>query len=276
MKITKRSGEKVTYIAKKLRKSLMRSGASGKVVKDIMKAIEDSLYPGIPTQEIYKKAFSLLRKAHRATAAKYKLRNAILELGPSGFPFERYVSHLLESEGYTTEVGVIMKGECVNHEVDIVAKKEKIVNYYECKFRNKATFSCNIKIPLYIHSRFLDLESKRIKDGLHLDSNYECWIVTNTKFTSDATTYALCRGIQLISWNYPPNNGIRERIDKTGMHPITCLTTLTKKEKHNLLSNEVILCRHIMDDPKPLEGIGINPKRLPQIMGEAKALYQLK
>ena len=275
MKITKRSGKNVTYIARKLRKSLMRSGASGKVVKDIIREIEASLYPGIPTKEIYKKAFSLLRKEHRATAAKYKLRNAILELGPSGFPFERYVSHLLESEGFTTEVGVILEGECVNHEVDIVAKNEKRVNYYECKFHNKATFTCNIKVPLYIQSRFLDIESKRMKNGQNLDYKYECWIVTNTKFTSEATTYAQCKNIQLISWNYPPNNGIRERIDKTGMHPITCLTTLTKKEKHNLLSNDVILCRHIMEDAKPLEHIGINPKRLPQIMGEAKALFEL-
>lgn len=276
MKITKRSGKKVTYRAKKLRKSLKKSGASRLVVKNIMEKIESSLYPGIPTQEIYKKAFSLLKKEHRASAAKYKLRNAILELGPSGFPFERYVSHLLEAEGFTTKVGVIIKGECVDHEVDIIAIKEKQFNYYECKFHNKSTFTCNIKVPLYIQSRFIDMESNRFMNKNNLDFNHTCCIVTNTTFTNDATTYALCKGIELISWNYPPKNGIKERIDKTGMHPITCLTTLTKTEKHNLLANEVILCRHIMDDSKPLEAIGINSNRLPHIMGEAKALFELK
>jgi len=276
MKVTKRSGEQVRYVAKKLRKSLMRSGASGKVVKQIMKKIEKSLYPGISTKEIYKQAFSLLRKEHRATAAKYKLRNAILELGPSGFPFEHYVSHLMEAEGYEIKVGVIVEGKCVNHEVDVVAEKNKEVNFLECKFHNKSTFNCNIKTPLYIHSRFRDIIEKLESQGIQNDTKYSFGIVTNTKFTSEATIYATCSGIQLLSWNYPPKNGIRERIDRTGMHPITCLTTLTKKEKHSLLNNDVILCRHLMNDSKPLEKIGINKGRLAKIMGEAKALYELK
>jgi len=254
----------------------MKSGASGKVVKKIMKQIEASLYPGISTKEIYKKAFSLLRKEHRASAAKYKLRNAILELGPSGFPFERYVSHLMEADGYQTEVGIIVEGNCVNHEVDVIATKENQINYLECKFHNKSTFTCNVKTPLYINSRFLDLENKRKSIDHQADKNYAFWIVTNTKFTSEATIYANCAGIQLLSWNYPPKNGVRERIDRAGIHPITCLTTMTKKEKHNLLNNDIILCRHIMDDPKPLEEIGINKGRLAKIMGEAKALFELK
>lgn len=276
MKITKRSGEQVNYIARKLRKSLMRSGASGKVVKEIMKKIEKILYPGIPTKEIYKKAFALLRKEHRATAAKYKLRNAILELGPSGFPFERYVSHLMEAEGYTTKVGVIIAGQCVDHEVDVVAENDTEINFHECKFHNKSTFTCNVKIPLYVHSRFLDIKNKLQSANQQTDKKYSFSIVTNTKFTSEATAYANCVGLQLLSWNYPSKEGIRERIDRTGLHPITCLTTMTKKEKHGLLNNEVILCRHIMDDPKPLEKIGINAGRIPLIMGEAKALFELK
>jgi len=276
MKITKRSGEQVNYVAKKLRKSLMRSGASGKVVKEIMKKIEDTLYPGITTKEIYKQAFSLLRKKHRATAARYKLRNAILELGPSGFPFEQYVAHLLEADGYATDVNVVVAGRCVNHEVDIVASKENELNYIECKFHNRSTFTCNVKTPLYINSRYIDIESKGTDKKKLKDTNSTFWIVTNTKFTSEAKTYAQCTGIQLLSWNYPSKNALRERIDKSGMHPITCLTTMTKKEKHALLKNEVILCRHIMNDSKPLIQIGINKGRLAKIMGEAKALHELK
>ena len=276
MKVTKMSGEKVKYRVKKLRKSLMKSGASGKLVKEIVKEIEKSLYPDIPTKEIYKMAFALLKKKHRATAAKYKLRNAILELGPSGFPFERYISHLMEEEAYTTTVGVIVKGKCVSHEVDVIAENEKEINYQECKFHNKSTFTCNVKIPLYIHSRFLDITNKQQDSNKKLGKTYIFWIVTNTKFTSEATTYANCVGLKLLSWNYPPNQGIRERIDRSGMHPITCLTTMTKKEKHSLLKNNIILCRHIMNNSDPLAKIHINPKRIPKIMGEAKALFDLQ
>lgn len=276
MKITKRSGERVDYIAKKLRKSLLRSGATNKVVKKIMKEIEANLYPGIPTKEIYKNAFRLLRKEHRATAAKYKLRNAILELGPSGFPFERYVSYLFQDDGYETKVGEIVHGECVDHEVDIIATKQNEINFMECKFHNKSTFSCNIKVPLYVYSRFCDIESYRLSQNPDSDKIFGCWIITNSKFTSEAVDYSACKGIQLLSWNYPNKSSLRERIDNAGMHPITCLTTLTKKEKHSLLSNNVILCRHIMDNEDPLKKIGINTGRIPKIMGEAKALFQLK
>ncbi len=273
MKVTKTSGEQVNYNVKKLRKSLMKSGASGKVVNAIIEKIEASLYIGIPTKEIYKMAFALLRKEHRATAAKYKLKNAILELGPSGFPFERYVSHLMEEEAYTTKVSVIVAGRCVNHEVDVIAEKELI--YQECKFHNKSTYTCNVKVPLYIHSRYQDITNKQLDLKQQSDKKISFWIVTNTKFTGDAITYANCAGLQLLSWNYPPNDGIRERIDRSGMHPITCLTTMTKKEKHALLNNNVILCRHIMNDSAPLVKIGINPGRVSRIMGEAKALYEL-
>lgn len=276
MKITKRSGEEVSYVAKKLRKSLMKSGASAKSVKEIMKEIENSLYPGISTKEIYKQAFSLLRKKHRATAAKYKLRNAILELGPSGFPFERYIAYLMEEEGYTTQVGVIIEGKCVNHEIDIVAKKDQEISFMECKFHNSSNFNCNVKTPLYIHARYMDIKNKRETNKQTTDKSYLIWIVTNTRFSAEATVYSNCVGLHLLSWNYPHKNGIRERIDKAGLHPITCLTTLTKKEKHGLLNNEVILCRHIMNNPKPLEEIGISKGRLATIMGEAKALFELK
>lgn len=275
MKVTKTSGEQVNYNVKKLRKSLMKSGASGKVVNAIIEKIEASLYIGIPTKEIYKMAFALLRKEHRATAAKYKLKNAILELGPSGFPFERYVSHLMEEEAYTTTVSVIVAGRCVNHEVDVIAENEKELIYQECKFHNKSTYTCNVKVPLYIHSRYQDITNKQLDLKQQSDKKISFWIVTNTKFTGDAITYANCAGLQLLSWNYPPNEGIRERIDRSGMHPITCLTTMTKKEKHALLNNNVILCRHIMNDSAPLVKIGINPGRVSRIMGEAKALYEL-
>lgn len=275
MKITKRSGEQVKYISKKLRKSLMRSGASGKVVKEIIAEVEKILYPGISTKEIYKKAFQLLRKSHRATAAKYQLRNAIMDLGPSGFPFEQYIAHLLEHDHYTTEVSVILDGQCVNHEVDIIAKKENQINFIECKFHNKITYNCNIKVPLYINSRFQDIVSALPETTSQNPKIHSCWIVTNTKFTSEAITYATCKNIQLLAWNYPKKNGLRERVDKAQLHPVTCLTTLTKKEKYKLLENEIILCREIMEDRTPLATIGINSSRIERIMGEAKALYEL-
>jgi hypothetical protein len=81
-----------------------------------------------------------------------------MELGPSGFPFEKYVAEILKYQGYRVEVGVIVEGFCVKHEVDIIAEKEAKHFMIECKFHNQPGTFCDVKIPLYINSRFLDIE----------------------------------------------------------------------------------------------------------------------
>ena len=96
--ITKSSGVKEKFSPNKLKQSLIRAGASNLVIKKIEKEICKIIYPGISTKEIYKRAFSLLRKESAHMAAKYKLKKAILELGPSGYPFEKYHSRFESAE----------------------------------------------------------------------------------------------------------------------------------------------------------------------------------
>lgn len=122
--IVKMDGEKAVFDSSKLVSSLERSGANDVGISRILSHVEASLYDGISTKEIYKIAFSLLRKSSRPTAARYKLKKAIMELGPTGFPFEKFVGEILAHQGFSTNVGVIVKGHCVNHEVDVVAEKD--------------------------------------------------------------------------------------------------------------------------------------------------------
>jgi len=49
---------------------------------------------GMTTADIYGQAFALLRKRHGPTAVKYSIRRAMLELGPDGFPFEKFVARI--------------------------------------------------------------------------------------------------------------------------------------------------------------------------------------
>ena len=51
-----------------------------------------------------------------------------MELGPSGFPFEKLVGKILEQEGFETRVGVIVQGNCVQHEVDVIARLMTFTN----------------------------------------------------------------------------------------------------------------------------------------------------
>jgi len=273
--IIKASGEKAVFSATKLRHSLERSGAGKQVVGQILSEVQAFLHDGITTKEIYKKAFDLLRKNSRPVAARYKLKKAIMELGPTGFPFEKFVGKILSYEGFRTKVGVMVKGHCVNHEVDVIAEKDEKHFMVECKFHSGQGRNCNVKIPLYIQSRFLDVEKQwRNREG-HDTKFHQGWIFTNTRFTGDAIQYGNCVGLMLVSWDYPQNGSLKERIDSSGLHPITCLTTLSKVEKQKLLSREKVLCMELCHQPELLKSIGISEQRQKKILDEAHELCNI-
>jgi len=270
--IYKSSGLKVPFNSGKLKQSLLKAGADYAQADRIVVQIEEMLFDGVSTKDIYTKAFSLLRKKARHTAARYKLRNAITELGPTGYPFEQYIGKIIEYLGFEVQVGVIVKGHCVNHEVDVFAENEEKQIIVECKFHSRKNRNCDIKVPLYIQSRFKDIEQELLKSEKQEDKSYEGWIVTNTRFTSDAIQYGTCMNLKLISWNYPVNGSLNELIDDSGLYPITCLTTLTKKEKQELLSKGKVLCRELCNYPKLLMSIGVSEKRHKKILNEADDL----
>jgi len=269
--ITKSSGNQEKFSKAKLRRSLKKSGANEKKIQEIISAIEQILYPGISTRIIYKKAFSLLRKSSRPLAAKYKLKKALMEIGPSGYPFEKYVAALLLHKGYKVKVGKILKGTCVNHEVDVFAEKNNQVILVECKFHSDEYNITGVKIPLYIHSRYLDIKSnwKKTYGSKQLDP---ARIITNTRFSKDAQKYSRCIGLHLIGWNYPKKASLKELIDTNALHPITCLTSITNREKKELVGKNIILCKTLCKNPNALTSIGLNDVRRKKIIAEAKAL----
>lgn len=276
VKIIKATGEVSTFDISKLITSLKRSGASDELALQIATEIETSLYEGMRTKEIYKQAFALLKKHSRPTAARYKLKKAIMELGTSGFPFERYVAALLDSKGFKTEVGVIIDGQCVSHEIDVIAHKGDLHYICECKFHNRQDRNCNVKIPLYIHSRFKDVERSLKKSKGHQNKFHQGWIFTNTRFTADAMQYGKCVGLKLVGWDYPKNQGIKDLTDRAGIHPVTCLTTLTFREKKALLDLEIVHVKNLCNYPEVLDKIGMNKTRQKNILNEATQLCEIK
>jgi Restriction endonuclease len=272
IKILKASGDRVDFNADKLKQSLENSGAGINIIASILREVDEILYDGISTKEIYKKAFSLLRKYSRPVAAKYKLKKAIMELGPTGFPFEKFVGVILQQQGFVTNVGVIVQGHCINHEVDVVAQKDSKHFMIECKFHRTSGRHCDVKIPLYIQSRFKDVEKQWKKRPGHDTKFHQGWIFTNTRFTSDAIKYGNCAGLKLISWDYPKTGSLKQRIDIAGLHPITCLTTISKTEKQKLLELNVVLSKDICEKPDILHEIGVKINRHKRILSESHEL----
>lgn len=272
--ITKASGEPNIFSAEKLRNSLLRSGASKQIVDDIVEKIIDELYDGMPTSQIYGKAFKLLKQHKRGPAAKYKLKAAIMELGPTGFPFEQFVARVFESMGYTTLTGQILDGKCVTHEVDVIAKKGIEESLIECKFHQQRGVCCDVKIPLYISARFQDIQLQRNSiSPTNSSQPFKGWLVTNTHFTKDAIAYGLCAGLALMGWDYPAKNSLRELIDKNGLHPLTSLTTLTKYEKQQLLEKKLVLCSDL-EEHWDMVGRIVHQERLLKVQEECRHLSQ--
>ena len=272
IKIITASGEKHHFSSKKVAQSLRKSGADESVINHILEKIEAELYEGITTKEIYNRAYKLLRKNDSSFASRYKLKNAIYELGPTGFPFEKFVAAVLQYSGYEVEVGKVVQGSCVKHEIDVIAKKDNVKLFIECKFHSEHGRNCNVKIPLYIHSRFLDIQNFFQKKHAPSEFFNEGWVVTNTRFTSDALEYGKCVKLHLLSWDTPAGSSLKERIDESGLYPITVSTLLTQREKQFLLSRDVVLCRDLLHDRFFLDHLGVSETRKKKILKEMQQL----
>ncbi|WP_313114377.1 ATP cone domain-containing protein [Aequorivita sediminis] len=275
IKIEKFNGDIEEFKVEKLKTSLRRSKASENEIDQVVNKIMPTLYDGMKSKEIYKTAYSILKKLNRVSASKYSLKRAILDLGPTGFPFESLIGAVLKHHGYTTQVGITLQGECITHEVDVLAEKDGNAYTVECKFHTDPRAVSNVKIPLYINSRFLDIQRRWNNDPEKKSHLKQGWLVTNTRFSKDAIDYSKCVGLHLMSWDYPDNNGIKHNIDKYTLYPITTLTTLTKKEKHLLIEKNVILTKELYESSFLLEKIGLSQIRQKRVLSEIKKLCNL-
>lgn len=264
--VIKKSGETDVFSPDKVRVSLKRAGAADEVIGMILNSIENEMYGGITTKEIYNRAFQLLKKSNIHVASRYKLKKAIYELGPTGFPFEKFIAAILSNSGYSTQVGEILQGKCVTHEIDVIAKRAGITLLMECKFHGTEGKKTDVKTPLYIDSRFRDIKNN---NNFFFD---EGWVATNTTFTEDAVQYAKCTGLKLLSWDLPKGDALKDRIDHTGLYPITVSILLTAREKQFLLSRDVVLCRELINDQFFLDHLGISEKRKNKILNEMEQL----
>lgn len=270
--IIKASGESEAFQKDKLLQSLMRAGATSILAEKVASEVAKGLRNGMSTKHIYKKAHELLRRASRPVAGRYHLKSGIMELGPSGFPFELYVSEILKQNAFVVQVGQIVEGHCVNHEVDVIAQKNDRHFMIECKYHNSPGMVCDVKIPLYIQARFQDVEARWKLIPGHREKFHQGWVVTNTRFTADAIKYGTCSGLNLVSLDFPQKGSLRDMIEETGLYPLTCLTTLTQPEKKLLLDKKIVLCREICHDSEYLRQINIPASRIKEVLEEGHQL----
>ncbi len=271
--ILKANGQLETFDPHKLEQSLLHAKATPAIASKVIDHVRSEMTDGMTTSQIYKHAFFLLHKFQSPAAHRYSLRQAIMSLGPTGFPFEKFVAEIFRSQGFETETDQIVKGGCVEHEVDVVAWNDEKLIMSEAKFHHQAGIKCDLKVALYIKARFDDLKEATYFYGHKRRSVSANWLITNTKFTTTAIQYALCKGLKMIGWDYPTENyNLRTMIEDGDLLPLTCLGDLHAGELKLLLNSGLVLCKQVRNNVPILLNAGLPKSRAQKIVDEVNLL----
>ncbi|OGK64725.1 hypothetical protein A2313_01870 [Candidatus Roizmanbacteria bacterium RIFOXYB2_FULL_41_10] len=266
--VIKASGERELYSETKIKEAISRAQVPLEYHERVLSDLKTHLYENIPTSEIYNLISQFLIKSYPVGEIRFRLKKAIMELGPTGYPFEVFIGHLLKEYGYQTEVGIEMPGSCVNHEVDVLAKKDNRVYFVECKYHNQQGVRSDIKVVLYVHARGEDLMAK-----LPNDKVYGTWIFTNTKFSTDAIAYAECKKMRLTGWSYPQKkDSLQTMIETKNLYPITVLHSLTTEHRRRLLLENIVLVKELVASPNVYRRLDMGRETLEKFKNECRQL----
>ena len=272
MWVVKASGETEEFDLNKIKRTCLKSGASRSLANKIAKEVEKKSYNGISTKEILETTLRLLEKRKPFIAARYDLKGSLFRLGPAGFAFERLIAEILKENGFKTKVDSMIRGFCVPQEIDIIATMKNRSYMIECKYHNLPGIYTGLREALYTYARFLDLKNGARK-GLCHDFE-QPWLICNTRFSEDAVQYSKCVGLNLVGWDYPRKNGLRDLMEKNKLYPITMIRKLDRFSQEKLALAGLVLIRDLTEmSIKELNKITkISVKKLKTLVNEAEMI----
>ena len=145
--------------------------------------------------------------------------------------------------GYQVQTNVYLKGEGVDHEIDVYAEKGNVIFISEAKYKNDFKLKTHIDHVMYADARLQDIRRRAKKEGDPRE--YYMWVITNTKFTDNAIRYASYRDIQLLGWNYPPFINLMKLVSEKKLYPVTILPSITRSILKKLAHKELILVKYL-------------------------------
>jgi len=275
MLVIKADGRRERFNKKKIISSLQRVGISEPRARAMATGIQ-AKFPGVVrTDDIFQEIISQLQREDTTQAARYNLRRAIMQLGPTGYPFEKYVGRILIAHGYESKTNLFLQGYCVKHEVDVLAKKDGRQYVVECKYHNTPGARSDVKVALYSWARFTDIKRRwEAERGKHAEQ-YNSWLVTNTRFTSDAIDYGVCMGMKITGWGYPAGQSLEEMIARTHSYPINIFPHLGSLDVFKkFLDAKIVLASDLLRmSLRELKAkTGLSEKELSAFLGEAQKL----
>jgi len=263
MQVIKSTGVLERFDHKKIYNTIRAAGGSKKLASSSVKEIKSKFKKNSSSEEILKFLVGYL-KQEPGVSQRYNLKRAIMALGPTGFPFEKFFARVLEYYGYKTTVDNKLKGKKIIQEVDIVAEKDKKW-MIEAKFHNETGTITKLHPALYTYARFLDLGSY----------NFDFpWLVTNTKCSKDAIEYSKGVNLKITSWNYPVNENIQSLVGNKKAYPITILTNIKNDEVNKFYDANLVIAKDLLslDLTRLSRRVKIDEKRLTKIVEEVKEI----
>jgi len=91
MKVIKASGLEEKFSSRKINRTILEAGGSGKLARYVIGVVKKEYHENMTTQEILEIILREL-KDFPDIHARYDLKRAIMALGPSGFPFEQFLA----------------------------------------------------------------------------------------------------------------------------------------------------------------------------------------
>lgn len=227
------------------------------------------------TGDIYSLAYKNLNahKKQNPNAIRYSLKKSVMELGPTGFPFEKFVARIFKELGFEAKTGIMVQGNCIEHEVDVFAYNESEVICIEAKFHNEPHLRSDAKVALYVKARFDDLLGQKIQIGDKEREITKGILITNTNFTDTAHHYVACTNTyELISWNKPHDQNLLNYIEKFGLYPVGVIPELSQKEIDILVQNDILTCLDLYKRSNILEKIGMRKAKQEIILSTVKEI----
>jgi hypothetical protein len=270
--VTKFDGTRQPFDKNKIVRTCLRMGATKAAAESIAEEIENIIYDGIETKKILQLIFRSLRKHKPATRHQIDLRKALSLLSPAP-DFERFIQLLLSEHGYEVTQNQIIRGRCVEHEVDAVARKNGKTCIVEVKHHYQYHTPTSLDVSRISRAVFEDV-TEAYELGLNnLKIDYAL-IVCNTKLSEHAKRYADCRGIRHIGWSSPPNRDLQTMIEEKKLYPITLLKGLNTETRNKMAHNGVILLKQLTEKNSTAlsRQTRISREKLGSIVSKARAI----
>jgi len=268
--VAKADGSRQLFDREKVAKTCLRMGLNRRIAYEVADEVEARIYDGIPTSQVLKLIFRLLRKRTPTIRHFLDLRKG-LSLMVSKPESEKFVQILLVHQGFEVSPNRVIIGKCVGHEIDAIARKNGITYFVEAKHHS------NYHTPTGLdESRIARAVLEDVTEGFALGKSDvkidRAMIVTNTRYSEHANRYGKCRDILQIGWSSPKMLALQNIIEEKKLYPLSCIKGLNSEIKMKLVISGIVLMKQLVEEnpSKIAKNTRISRKIIQRIIEKAK------